>query len=249
MTRLPSLLVLSTAASLAGCATTGISDRDQMQVSLRYSNAHLELAQSMWVGPFWRDDSRRLLSVVRPGEDVMLVTPQGAPMSPGEPTGILPAGTKVTVLKVTFATGWEMTTRPLLTPRDRPWIALAVSGQPSPEYMLVLPPDPKNEDDVFAVVGKLLTDQPVDEEVAKLSPADQKAVTAKELVAGLSMRALELAFGPPLLRRIYGEKDGPAEEWTWQSDTTRQIAHLKNGVVASVENLNRTATGVTPAGP
>ncbi len=207
-----------------------------MQVDLRYRNMSFELAQSMFIVPFFDDDSRRLLLRVPPNEEILLETPKGAPILPGAVEGVLPAGTHVTVSKVSFWGGWTQLTRPIVTPRDRPWVEMTVAGHPAqPAFVLVLPPNLASSDAFFEKAAALLTDKPVDQEVASLPAADQEAVRTKKLVPGISARGLELAFGPPLRKDIHGDDTTRLEDWTWRSETMVRTAHLKDGVVASVD--------------
>jgi hypothetical protein len=206
-----------------------------MQVNLRYQNVTFQLAQSLWIGPFFADGSRRLLSRMPPGEDILLETPEGKPMAPGAATGVLPAGTKVTVLRVSFPTTWENVSRPIGTPRDEPWVELGIDGKSGPDAILLLPPTLATVDAVFEEVSHYLSEKPIADEVAALSPADQHAIATKELAAGISERAVELSFGMPNFRHIYGEGTDRIEDWTWYTDTTIHSVHLKSGVVDSFE--------------
>jgi hypothetical protein len=221
---------------LSACSHTQLTDRERQEIVNRYRLSPYELAQSLWVTPFFRDDSKRLLLRVPPAEDILLVTPKGEPILPGPPEGVLPAGTKVVATRVTFPGGWEDVSRALVTPRDRMWLELTVEGKPAGiTYVLVLPPDLKNGPSVLHYVSSFLSEQQVAREVARLSPADQHAITTKELAAGTSARGLELAFGEPLRREIHGDGTTRLEDWTWRSDTMNRVAHLKDGVVESVE--------------
>lgn len=229
-------LVLALAA--AACATpTVLSSYQRSQVELRYKGQPRELKSSMYVAPFFRDASRRLLSLDPPGEVELLVTPEGKPIPPGDALEVLPAGTRVTVLDVAFPTRWSTLTRPLMTPRDRPWLELAVEGRPtSPAYVIPLRPDVKSDDDVAAELDKILSKEDVAARVKALPPPDQLAVRTKQLAVGLSTQALELAFGTPALRKIYGQGSSVAEDWTWKSDAgVVRSAHVKDGQVVSVE--------------
>jgi hypothetical protein len=229
------LRALLIAFPFAACSHVQLSEREQMQVNLRYQNVTFQLAQSMWVGPFFRDDSRRLLSRMPPGEDVLLQTPEGKPIAPGPATGVLPAGTKMTVLRVSFPTSWDKVTRPILTPRDQPWVELAVNGKAGADAILLLSPGLPTLETVFEEVSHYLSEKPVQEEVAALPPADQRAVETKELAAGISQRAVELAFGMPNFRHVYGEGASRIEDWTWYTDTTIRSVHLKDGVLDSFD--------------
>jgi hypothetical protein len=229
------LTVLALAVS-SGCATTQLSDHDRSQLSERYTSTSFELAHSMWVSAFFQDESHRLLSSAPPDEVELLDRPNGTPMIPGLVRSVLPAGTSVKVVHISFSTTWENLNRPVLTPRDRTWVELAVAGQATPPtFVLLIRPNVKNEGEVMEEIGKLLTDKPIDVEVKKLSDADRKAIATRELAAGLTSRALELMFGTPVLKRINGDGTTTLEDWTWRSDVAARTAHIKDGVVVSFE--------------
>lgn len=229
------LLAFASTAAF-GCAHQELTDHERIQVSERFHGANLELAQSMWIAPFFRDDARRLLLRVPPDENIVMVTPEGKPMLPGAVMGVLPAGTHVTVLKVDFPGGWQ--TLQILEPRDRPWVELA-TDKPEPAYVLLLPPDLKDEDDALKKISPLLTAQPLDHDIAALSDADRAAINTKILTPGITARAVELAWGPPLQRdEKIAIKDGVKsenDEWTWRSDTQYRVVHITDGVLVSQE--------------
>lgn len=240
MARLPASLVL--AAALAACAHTAVPERERLHVALGYSNAPRQLATSVWVAPFFRDASRWLLTLDPPAETALLVTPRGEPILPGPALEVLPAGTKVRVVAVGFPTAWEAFSRPLLTPRDRVWVELALDGRPTaPSYVFVLPPAFESGEAVAAAIDGLLTRDDLATEVAALPRADWTLVQSKRLATGVSSRALALAFGKPLMRRVYGDGIGMIEEWVWASDAARRTAFLRDGVVTRVDLPERPA--------
>ena len=230
--RSASLLLL-----LCSCATTSMSSRERLHVELRWKGEARELATSVWVAPFFRDDSRRLLTLDHPDEVELLVTPKGETIPPGEAIEVLPAGTRVTVLRVGFPTGYEAVTRPLMTPRDQPWLELAVEGRPSDQpYVVVLPPEMTSDEEVTKQIEKWLARPGLAQEVSALPEIDRRVIATKQLEPGASRRALELAFGTPNTRKVFGEGESVAETWTWVSDLgQRRTAHVKDGVVARVE--------------
>jgi hypothetical protein len=234
-------LVVIAVIGAGACAHDPLSKHDEIQVSLRYQGTTYELTQSLWITPFFHDGGRRLLLRSPPDEQVLLESPGGEPILPGAVEGVLPAGTKISVLRVSFPEeGWNRVTRPIIAPRDRPWLEFGLAGKSRcdnmpPCYVFVLPPDLKSQDAVFARVSEVLTDKPIDQEVAALPAADQHAVFTRQLGPGISPRGLELAFGPPLIRNIHGSETERLEDWTWQSEKKARVAHLKNGVVVSTE--------------
>jgi len=232
----PRIVVPFLLLAAAGCASTRVSSRDRMQVQLSVVGEPRQLAMSLYVAPFFRDGSRRLLSAEPPEETELLVTPRNEPIDPGPVQEILPAGTPVRVTAVEFPTAWNSFWRPLMTPRDRVWLELAVAGRPLPPvFVVMLPPDPASGDDVTKAMERVLTAKDVSHEVGAMSEADKRAVATKKLEAGLTLRAIELALGPPNLRKIHGDGTSVAEEWTWTGNAGPRTAYLKDGVVERVE--------------
>lgn len=222
---------------LTGCVTTSMPEREQLHAQLHWTNQTRELAASVWVAPFFRDESRRLLTLDPPAEVELLVTPEGQPIAPGAALEVLPAGTRVTVLAVDFPTRWQVVTRPLMTPRDQPWLQVAVDGRdPATPYVVVLPPGMVTAEETKKLIDRWLALPGVAQEVAALSEIDRRMVATKTLAVGASRRGLELAFGPPNTRKVHGEGESVIEAWTWVSDLgVKRTAHLRDAVVERVE--------------
>lgn len=240
-----SLLPISALALLLGaCAHGPVATRERTHLELRYTNASRQLATSLYAMAFFRDASRRLLAEEPPEEVVLLATPRGQTIPPGELQEILPAGTRVTVLRILFPSGWSAVQRPLLTPTDRIWVELAVEGRPvPPAFVLVLPPDATTEAAVVAEIDRLLSTDKLAQEIAGLSETDRAVIATKTLREGATLRALELAFRKPNLRKIHGDGTTVVEEWTWRGATGHRTAFLRDGVV---ERIATTAPSDAP---
>lgn len=232
-----SLALLSSAA--AGCATTPVSGRERDQVNLGLVNQVRQLTQSMLVTPFFRDATRRLLLTQPPDEVELVINPRGGRKSPGAVVEVLPAGTAVRILSVDYPTWWTSLTRQLITPSERPWLELAVEGRPvEPSYVVALRPNLAGADESFDEILRFLTPDDVAAEVARLSEADRNAVRTRTLAEGLTMRAVELAFGRPNLREVRGDGTDVVEDWTYRSDAgVRRLVHFRGGVAAALETL------------
>lgn len=222
---------------LGGCATHSMPERQRLHSELRWKNQTRELATSLWVSPFFRDDSRLLLSRDPPDETELLVTPDGQPISPGEALEVLPAGTPVRVTRVSFPTLGQKLLRPLMTPREQPWIELAVLGRSAViSYVIVLPPGLSTEEELTHKLERWLAQPGVATEVDGLGETDKQLIQSKRLVPGVSRRALELAFGPPRSRAVKGDGASVVEEWSWVSDLgQKRRAFLRDGIVERVE--------------
>lgn len=228
--------VLLLLGALSGCASGPPPKRDRLHLELRYTNKPRQLAVSLHAAPFFRDASRRLLTEEHPDHVELIVNPRGETIGPGELLEIFPAGTKVRVLRVLFPSAFGAVGRPLLTPSDRIWVELAIDGRPaSPTWVLVLPPDLESESAVVKEVERFVTSESLDTEIAAMSEAEQAVIASKTLAAGVGVRALELAFRKPNLRRIHGDGSHVMEEWTWREGAEERVAFLRDGVVERVE--------------
>jgi len=110
----------------------------------------------------------------------------------------------------------------VMTPRYHPWAILEVAGDTRP-HIIVLPQETVRLEEVEAELGRLLAvDDPTPEYQA--FPRDQQeAIRRKDLVEGMSARAVEMAWGQPEKRRI--DRPAGTEDWTWPD--ARRTAHLK----------------------
>lgn len=240
--RAPESLLFSSALllflALSSCASSPIPNRERMHLELRYSNKPRQLAVSLHAAPFFRDASRRLLTEEHPEHVNLIVNPRGETIGPGELLEILPAGTKVRVLRVLFPSAFGAIGRPLLTPSDRIWLELAIDGRPaSPTWVLVLPPDLESESAVVKAVERFVTSESLDTEIEAMTEAERSMITHKSLAAGVGVRALELAFRKPNLRRIHGDGRHVVEEWSWRDRGEVRVAHVRDGVVERVETV------------
>ena len=221
------------------CATTAVPGRERDQVNLALTNQVRQLSQSVLVTPFFRDATRRLLLTQPPDEVELVINPRGGRKSPGKVLEVLPAGTPVRILSIDYPTWWTSLTRQLITPSERPWLEVAVEGRTAiPAYVIALRPNLRSADESFDEILRFLTPDDVAGEVARLPETDRHAVQTRELTEGLTMRAVELAFGRPNLRDVRGDGTDVVEDWTYRSDAgVRRVLHFRGGVVAGLETV------------
>jgi hypothetical protein len=165
--------------------------------------------------------------------------PRGGRKSPGKVLEVLPAGTPVRILSIDYPTWWTSLTRQLITPSERPWLEVAVEGRTAiPAYVIALRPNLRSADESFDEILRFLTPDDVAGEVARLPETDRHAGQTRELTEGLTMRAVELAFGRPNLRDVRGDGTDVVEDWTYRSDAgVRRVLHFRGGVVAGLETV------------
>ncbi len=207
------LAAAALAAALAGCTPRAvIPDPERQRVASSLSGQPRWLRVAAYVSPFWGDKTKALLSDA-PTDDLDLVeTPGGQQVAPPAPEKILLPGTAVRIREVEFPTGWIIAQRVVMTPRYHPWVLLDVPGDER-TYVLVLQQTAVSYDEVRWEVDRVLgTDDP-SAAFAALPVEQRDAIGRKELVEGMSPRAVEMAWGLPEKRRI--DRPAATEEWTW----------------------------------
>lgn len=235
-------LAVAVLAWSTGCATAqiGLSGEASAQAERRWAGAERFLRVSAYVTPFFGDATKKFLSTDRPEHVALVLNPDGSPVQPGKPEGIVPAGTVVRVVKIEFPTPYVMATRVLFTPRTLAWVYLDVAGTPKGAlpHLLVLRPGIKDEAELDAELAVLLSAEDVGKRLAELEEPVREAVRTKRAVAGMSADALTMAWGPPERKTITFDEGKKKEVWSWGGG--RVSAVLLDGVVT--ELLSSAAT-------
>jgi hypothetical protein len=219
MRRAAVLLPLALAAS--ACfppATLTPGGREKVVQSLSRQPRYLRVAA--YVGPFYRDVSRVLLSDRPPAEIEVLETPDGTPIVPPAPDRVLPPGTPVFVDTVQFPTGTVIWSRPLTTPRYQPWLLATVQGIELPAVLL-LSATATEPDDVLAEAGRVLSADDPTLVFRALPDAQRAAVLAKEPLEGMGREAVAMAWGYP--DKIVMDRRARTEEWSWSAGRRRAL--------------------------
>jgi hypothetical protein len=213
------LLLVSALAPLASCAPRAvIPDAERERVHRELAGEQRWLRAAAFAGPLWGDRTRVLLTDQPPSELQLVLSPSGDPIAPPPAERIVPPGTSVRIQDVEFPTGWIIARRVVMTPRYHPWAILEVAGDARP-HVIVLSQTAASFDDVRAELDRILTKDDPSSSFSAL-PADQRAAIAKkELVEGMPLRAVEMAWGLPERRKI--DRPTAAEEWTWPGGKRR----------------------------
>lgn len=238
---------------LSGCATyTALAPEERATVEreLARGGEARHLRVSMYVAPFFGDATKHLLIAVPPDEVRLLEHPNGAPVNPADslppeerdkPLEILPAGTRARILEVEFPTAWNVTSRVAYTPRNMPWVYLAIDGKPSDRpYVLVLRPDLDTPDRFFNELEKYLSPHDPERLASGWSDAVRAAIREKRAVPDMPAEAVEMALGYPELKVINFEGPVKREEWFYAG--RKRVAIVIDGRLLRVED--RSAQGV-----
>jgi hypothetical protein len=207
------LLLAAALASLAACAPRAvIPDADRERVQRELSGEQRWLRVAVYVAPLWGDHSRVLLSDQPPSELQLVLSPNGDPIAPPPVERVVPPGTAVRIREVEFPTGWIIARRVVMSPRYHPWAVLELPGETRPG-VIVLSQTNASFDDVRSELERFLTKDDPASFLASLPEDQRAAIGRKELVDGMSTRAVEMAWGLPERKRI--DRPAATEEWAW----------------------------------
>jgi hypothetical protein len=210
-------------AALAACTPRAvIPDDERIRVSEELDGASRYLRVAANAAPFFGDTTRYLLTD-QPVDEVQLLESAGGDKIPPPPAErvVLP-GTRVRIRTVEFPTPWLIAKRIVMTPRYHPWAVLEIPGDPRP-YLVVLPQEAVRLEDVTRELDRLLVGEDPTPDLQALPRAQQEAIRRKDLVEGMSPRAVEMAWGQPEKRRI--DRPAGTEDWSWPGG--RRSAHFK----------------------
>lgn len=219
----------------AGCAShTFVPDEDRIRLERSLPGRTFYLRHSMYVGPFWGDQEKLFVTDGVPGEIPWVVNPAGVPIDPGEPTRIVPAGTRVRIAKVEFPTSLTVTRRNPFHPRYNPWVFLQIEGLPDkPTPILLLRRELANHEEVVAELERFLTPDDPAPLLRQLPEAVLRAVNEKRLIEGMPAEAVAMAWGWPERKRFHPSPEGRQEEWVWPFD--RRKVRIVGGKLVSWE--------------
>jgi hypothetical protein len=213
------LLLLGSGLGSVGCTpAVVVPDADRLRVTRELEGRRRWLRVAVFLGPFFGDRDKELLSDQPFSEIELLETPGGQTIAPPKAERVLPPGTPVVVKNVEFPTPWLIAGRVLLTPRYHPWVWLEVPGQERPA-ILVLPQRVASFDDVRAELERYLATFDPSRDLQSLSEGQRRAVEHKELLEGMGPTAVAMAWGYPE-RRIVDRPAGK-EQWVWPGGRRR----------------------------
>lgn len=205
------------AVGVAGCAgRTRVPDEDRARLERELPGRTLYLRHAMYLGDFWSDPHKAFLSDGVPGEIPFLADTEGKPIDPGPARQIVPAGTRVRVIRLELPTSWAVTTRGPLTPRFNPWLLLEVAGLPArPTPTMVLRPNLSSATDVEEELDRYLSKDDPAPVLAAMPPDVVRAIQEKRLVEGMGAEAVAMAWGYPERKTMRPTPSGRHEEWVW----------------------------------
>lgn len=228
------LLAAPLGGACASYATIPQEDRISLARELAGQRSDRFLRLSFYVTPFFGDPSKKLLTPLPPEEVRLMSGPSGAPIEPGPPERILPAGQRVSIAKVEFPTALAVASRLPYTPRMLPWIYLRSSSERADvPLILVLRPRIQSSEEFVAEIERYLSDGDLDVAYARWSEVVQQAVRSKTALVDMPAEALEMAWGYPERKQISFANAAKREEWVYAGE--RRKAYLSDGRVVRLE--------------
>jgi len=204
-------IVLGALSACPSRAHLNTAMRQDFRVAYQGNSYYLK--QSVYFGPFY-DDAQRFLIDPKEFKDLRLMTaPDGDLIVPPPPKGIVPAGTKVKVLDISFASSAQIFRRPLFTPRYNTWLILKVArfaGDANVfrqgEFIYVVPTMAKDRESLNAVLQALLSPESIDTWLQSRSDEVRQAIFEKRAQQGMTYDELLAALGLP--EKMHRGKEG-----------------------------------------
>ena len=162
------------------------------------------------------------------------------PRWPGRSEGVLPAGTPVQLLDVSFPGAEARAARPEGTPRDEVWIRLGLPG--GTMAILPLPDRARSEQEFWAALGQWVSRMDPALQTAGWNDAVIEAVRTRHTVIEMPEAAVVAAWGLPSRKEQRFEAGARRETWTWPGGARR--AEFLDGQL--VESRAPDATGTAP---
>ena len=162
------------------------------------------------------------------------------PRWPGRSEGILPAGTPVQLLDVSFPGAEANAVRPEGTPRDQVWLRLGLPGGST--AILPLPDRARSQQEFWGAVGQWVSRLDPALQTAGWNDAVIEAVRSRHTVIEMPETAVVAAWGPPIRREQRFEAGARRETWTWPGGARK--AEFLDGQL--VESRAPDATGTAP---
>ena len=224
-------------SALCGCPSYTLlaaADRAALERDLRGPQASRFLRVSFYVTPFFGDGSKKLLTAWPPEEVRLLDDAGGRPLNPGGIEKILPVATRARVLKVEFPTSSVVGQRIPATPRSRPWIYLAIQGEPRGiPLVLVLREDLRTRDGFIAELERFLSTEDPSRTTNAWSESVRERVRAKAVIQDMPAEAVEMAWGYPARKELSFEQSSKKEKWIYPGG--KRTVAFTDGRVTQVE--------------
>jgi hypothetical protein len=221
-------LVLLLAAACVPRASVPDAERERASRELEGERRFTKVA--LWLGPFFGDNTKALVSDSPFSELDLVQTTEGHTIAPPRAERVVLPGTPLRIEKVEFPTGWVIAKRVVMTPRYHPWVYLRLEGEPRP-VVLVLPQTLASADDVKLELERALGTADAEQAFRALPDPERAAVARKRPLEGMGAKALEMAWGYPEKKVI--DRPAGTEEWSWAGG--RRKAFFQEGRLARWE--------------
>jgi hypothetical protein len=215
MRRLLPLLFLAAAACFPRAS---VPDAERTRASRELEGERRFVKAALWVGPFFGDNTKLLVSDSPFSELDLLQTTEGRPIAPPEALRVILPGATARIEKVEFPTGFLIAKRVVMTPRYHPWVYLRIEGEGRP-LVIVLPQTLADADEVRLELERVLGTVDPGPAFQALPPAQRSAIARKLPLEGMGPQALEMAWGYPEKKVI--DRPAGSEEWSWSGGRRR----------------------------
>jgi hypothetical protein len=212
-------LALALALAAGGCTPiTVVPDADRERTRAALDGQARRLRVALAVSPLFGDRGKLLLLDAPPAEVDLLRATDGSIIPPPAPERILLPGTPVRVEQVEFPSGLVIAGRVVMSPRYHPWVYLRLAGEERPA-IIVVSTAAATSTAILDEVDRVLTRDDPSRALAALPQEQREAIGRRELVEGMGVQAVEMAWGVPEKVRI--DRPAATEEWAWPGGKRR----------------------------
>lgn len=193
------------------------------------------LTTTMFAGRFYDNDRANLLDY-RPFSAIDDVeTLDGFILYPPKPDRIIPAGSLVKIIEVSFPDEQKKLARPLMSPREHIWVYLKVAKERGNvtifhehPFVLVVPKSITTELQLRGYLGRFLSKNDPNLWILSLPSHLQDGIFSKRPVIGMKKEHLVAAMGPVLKKQFQSKGD---------LHDAQEIWHYHNYFVVIVDDM------------
>lgn len=234
------LCIVTSLVTLASCTTL----KGEQQPSSKFESLpQYWLTISLYAGRFFDDDKLALLDY-RPFfaiDDAK--TGDGHIFYPPKETRVIPAGTLVKIIDISYPDEKTTVKRPIYSPRNHIWVYVKVAKERGlvtlfheQTHVMVMPQNITTETQVRTYLGRFLSAKDPNRWILQLESHIQEGIFHKKPVIGMKKEHIVAALGPAIKKQFQPEEDfEPAQEiWHYHD----YFIVFIDGAVRKIKNIN-----------
>jgi hypothetical protein len=200
------------------------------------------LTISLYSGPFFDDDKLALLDY-RPFSAIDdAVTNDGHIFYPPKSSKIIPAGTLIKIVNISYPDDKTMQKRPIYSPRNNIWVYVKVAkerGRVSlfheQTHVMVIPKTITDESQLKGYLSRFLSNKDPNRWILQLESHIQDGIFNKRPIIGMKKEQVIAALGPALKKQFQKEQDFEPAQDIWHYHD--YLIVFIDGAVRKIKNI------------